>query len=359
MSRKFAAEAGYVRRLCSLGCDPRVIIPQVTEVLRKIAGAEWGMFFYADEHFGLSDVYSENQTVLDVMPAYFAHVHNTSNQEVLGVDFTSAMRRGRGYENSLQYDKALLGSVIYGELWRPTGIRHSLELTASDGRRGWGSLQLARPPGSHPFTARNHADIKPFGRHIAHAISCPKQKSFLDADSATTALAVTDEKGKILLRTGEVSKLLGLACGTSTARRIDSELPDCVAPLLNVFNHIWRGVPVPPAVMEHRNASGRFVFKAYRFDINETYKPGLSVAIYIEHYAPLELEVEKRGFELGLSERQREIGIHLLLGRSHREIAQLLNVGESTVIDHVRKMYDRLDVHNHDELTHVLKGRRQ
>ncbi|MEX3980539.1 helix-turn-helix transcriptional regulator [Paraburkholderia sp. EG287A] len=359
MSKKYAEQAGYVRRLCSLGCDPRVIIPQVTEVLRKIADAEWGMFFYADEHFGLSDVYSENQAVLDVMPVYFAHVHNTSNQEVLGVDFTSAMRRGRGYVNSLQYDKALLGSVLYGELWCPTGIRHSLELTASDGRRGWGSLQLARPPGSRPFTDRNHADIEPFARHIAHAISCPKQMSSLDADSPTTALAVTDGKGKILLRTAEASRLLCLACGSSTFRRPDSQLPECVAPLLNVFNHLWRGAPVPPAVTEHRNSSGRFVFRAYRFDVNESFKRGLSVAVYIEHYAPLEFESEKRGFELGLSERQREICAHLLLGRSHREIGRLLNVRESTVVDHVRKMYYKLDVHNHDELTHVLRGRRQ
>ncbi|WP_322057985.1 helix-turn-helix transcriptional regulator [Paraburkholderia sp. J63] len=354
MSNKHVALSGHVRRLCSLGCDPHLVIPHVTEALRKIAGAEWAMFFYADEHFGLADVYSENQAVLDVMPVYFAQIHNTSNQEVLGVDFQTAMRRGRGYENSLQFDDALPGSTMYGELWQPTGIRHSLELTASDGRRGWGSLQLARPPGGSPFTARNHADIRPLSRHIAHALRSPEQISVHDAELASSAIVVADETGKVLLRSAEGSRLLWLAGGAPGLARVEARLPDWLSPLRGTFNRLWQGVAVPPAVLERRCAAGRFVFKAYRFDPDETCVHGLAIAIHIEHFPPLALAVENRGFELGLSERQRQICLHMIAGRSYGEIARLLDVRESTVIDHVRKLYRKLDVHNRGELRGVF-----
>jgi hypothetical protein len=69
-----------------------------------------------------------------------AEIHTREKQSVSGVDFETAMRRGKGCENSIRYDAALLGSTLYGELWHPLRLRHGLEMTASDGRRGWGSL---------------------------------------------------------------------------------------------------------------------------------------------------------------------------------------------------------------------------
>lgn len=57
-------------------------MPLVVEAIRKIAQAEWGMFFFADEAFELSDVYSQNVSVYDVMPLYFSEIHNTEKQSV-------------------------------------------------------------------------------------------------------------------------------------------------------------------------------------------------------------------------------------------------------------------------------------
>jgi hypothetical protein len=54
MSDKHVALAGHIRRLCSLGVEPRLVIPHVIEAARHIVGADWGMFFYADEHYALS-----------------------------------------------------------------------------------------------------------------------------------------------------------------------------------------------------------------------------------------------------------------------------------------------------------------
>ena len=74
------------------------------------------------------------------------------------------------------------------------------------------------------------------------------------------------------------------------------------------------------------------------------------IAIHVEHFVPLELEIETRGFEFGLSERQRQLCTCLLHGRSYADIEQLLSIRHSTVIDHVRKIYAKLDVHSLSQL---------
>lgn len=355
MSDKHAALAGHIRRLCSLGVEPRLVIPHVIEAARQIVGADWGMFFYADECHVLTDVYSENDAVYTVLPAYFANVHNTPQQEVLGVTFSHAMRRGRGFDNSARHDGALLSSAMYADLWQPVSMRHCLELTATDGTRGWGNLQLSRSPGSPPFSDRNHRDLEPFARHLAHALSRPVQAPLHEAEGSLSAIVVVDDAGRILLHNADSIRMLALATGEPLAFYRDDRVPDWLAPLLTNVSRIWRGHPAPPAALERRTTAGRFRFKAYRFADAGAMRREFAIVIYIEHFPPLELEIERLGFRLGLTERQRELCTQLVLGRSHGEIARCLALRDSTVVDHVRKIYRKLDVHNHDELRSVFR----
>jgi DNA-binding CsgD family transcriptional regulator len=57
---------------------------------------------------------------------------------------------------------------------------------------------------------------------------------------------------------------------------------------------------------------------------------------------------------LPLSPKQKEVCLWLADGASHKVIAQRLHVSQSTVDDHVRKIYDKLDAHSHEELMHKL-----
>ncbi|WP_232432370.1 hypothetical protein [Burkholderia ubonensis] len=114
-------------------------------------------------------------------------------------------------------------------------------------------------------------------------------------------------------------------------------MPDWLAPLLTNVSRIWRGHPAPPAALERRTTAGRFRFKAYRFADAGAMRREFAIVIYIEHFPPLELEIERLGFRLGLTERQRELCTQLVLGRSHSEIARCLALRDSTVVDHVRR----------------------
>ncbi|MFP4848394.1 helix-turn-helix transcriptional regulator [Paraburkholderia sp. BR14264] len=361
MSSKHAALSGHVRRLCSLGSDPHIVIPHVVETLRTLVGADWGMFFYADAQYALSDMYSQNEAIYAMMPLYMSEVHNTEMQvDAMGVSFSTAMRRGRGYENSARHDGVLLNSTMYNELYRPMHIRHSLELTAFDGKRGWGSVTLKRMPGGRPFSERDLADIRPLSAHIAHALTSPKGRHPDHTEDGRSSVIVADDTGKIMLQNDDGMRMLALAGGESVSHAQHTRLPGWLAPLLANFNGIWRGCAAAPPVLERFNAAGRFTFRAYRFDHAAVSADHACIAIYTEHFPPLAFEIETRGFQLGLSERQRQLCIYLLLRRSHGDIAQLMGIRENTVIDHVRKIYAKLDVHNLTQLQasfrHVQSG---
>ena len=139
MSDKHVALASHIRRLCSLAVEPHLVIPHVIEAARHIVGADWGMFFYADEHYAVSDVCSENEGVYSLLPTYFANIHNTSRQQVLASRFPRRCR-GRGFDNSAHYDDALLASDMYAT--QAAGVDAPLSRADRDGRHArWGSLR--------------------------------------------------------------------------------------------------------------------------------------------------------------------------------------------------------------------------
>jgi DNA-binding CsgD family transcriptional regulator len=73
-------------------------------------------------------------------------------------------------------------------------------------------------------------------------------------------------------------------------------------------------------------------------------------ALSIEHHAPIAATIDAAASKNGLSERQRRVCIEMLNGASYAEIGRMLDIKESTVVDHVRRIYEKLNVHSRDEL---------
>jgi DNA-binding CsgD family transcriptional regulator len=59
-----------------------------------------------------------------------------------------------------------------------------------------------------------------------------------------------------------------------------------------------------------------------------------------------------------LSRRQMQICLLLTAGHSHAEIARRMDMSTNSAITHCRRLYNKLDVHNHDELMDKLLGNR-
>jgi DNA-binding CsgD family transcriptional regulator len=175
-------------------------------------------------------------------------------------------------------------------------------------------------------------------------------------DTAGTALFMTDRNGKIVMSNPLAARLLALADNepSSLPELADASLPPWLEPILDGARSRHSALEVPASAIERNNASGRFVFRAYRLhSVQQQSQPAL-FAISIEHRPPAAEAIAAAAARLGLSERQQRVCVEMINRASYAEIARMLGIKESTVVDHVRRIYEKLDVHSRDELNKKL-----
>ncbi|OLL28385.1 hypothetical protein BTH42_28035 [Burkholderia sp. SRS-W-2-2016] len=272
------------------------------------------MFFYSDEVFRLRDIYTEYDAVLGIRPVHESQYHDNDEQRLL------------------------------------IGLRYSLELTGCDGRRGWGSLQLRRSFNTRPFSEREQCIVAQFSRHIAHALTAPRTNITQFSARGHSELVIVDENGNIDLASDNALRILSLADGGMPSPSQATRVPVWLMALVANVARRWPGAPTQPSAMVRRTGAGEFVFKLYALDASSEPDSHAAIAVHMLHYPPLQLQVELTGYELGLSERQRQLCVDLLAGYGIARIAQRMGVKASTVVDHERETYRKLGVHSRHEL---------
>jgi DNA-binding NarL/FixJ family response regulator len=98
------------------------------------------------------------------------------------------------------------------------------------------------------------------------------------------------------------------------------------------------------------NAWGRFVFES---EPMRPVHPGAlpMLHVVVTQFEPRVVSVRRVLDRLPLSPTQREVCALLHGGESQAQIARALNVGITTVADHVRKIYTKLDIHSVAQLS--------
>lgn len=102
-----------------------------------------------------------------------------------------------------------------------------------------------------------------------------------------------------------------------------------------------------------RNAWGGFTFRAHWLN-QPVPEPGTLIGITVRHQEPLAIKLWRKLETLPLSRRQAQLCLLMTSGLSYAAIAKRMGIAESTVIDHSRHIYNKLDVHNRMELMSKL-----
>jgi DNA-binding CsgD family transcriptional regulator len=100
-----------------------------------------------------------------------------------------------------------------------------------------------------------------------------------------------------------------------------------------------------PPYVKRTTRWGEFTLRVYRL-VSGAGTAAPLVSIHIEHREPLPLQVTRGALASGLSGRQVEICLLLAEGASVSQMATRLCVRPSTVVDHLRKIYASLGVHD-------------
>lgn len=350
----------YIRQLCVLGVESHTVMPPLFEAIKQLVGADSGTFWWADESYGLADIYLEpaDAQVAAALPRYVTTPEEFAQRtrEAHGADFATAMRTGRGWGNTTTHEACLLKSLEFELMWRPLNLRHGLELTVTQNGRGWGSLIFVRANGARPFDSRAEAVLASLSSFVAHAVLNPVRARRFAALPTESGVVVSDPAGRILWQSAQGIRLMRQAEANATAFETRPQnLPGWLRLLVERVKLSGANEVCAPPVTHRRTPWGEFGVRAYPLlGADPTLRSASCYAIHIERREPLVLQTVRGAHTLGLSKRQVELCSHLTGNASYAEIARRVGVRPASVIDHVRKMYTRFDVHDRHGLLRTL-----
>ncbi|MEC5399179.1 helix-turn-helix transcriptional regulator [Uliginosibacterium sp. H1] len=328
-------------------------MPDIVDALRQMVNADSGSFFWAGEDHDISAVYAQKEEVYASYPAYAALRANGHLRRLHG-DFSDWMRGERQFRNSAHLEPAFADSAFYWEVMRPCRCRHVIVSVVHDGRRGWGAVMLTRGPGRPAFSDTEQALLDSFRSHLMHALRPPQQVAGEYVDSEQGAAMLVDRQGRLQQCSPLAQRLLRFAQDdTLPARGPASLLPLPLQPLLERLRRIGSGAPAAEARIDISNRWGRFVWRGYPV-IAPADGDASQFMLHVHHQQARQIVVARGAHELGLSAQQQIVGLRLAHGMTQRDIARSLSVKESTVIDHVRRIYERLEVRDSGALASRL-----
>ena len=354
---KHADGLAGLRALSRAGLTAESFIAAALEALHGIVPSYRNLFDWTDAHGDLIRYYFEGPIDHRVAAHYFEEFHNRREAEAMPAFRQSIKGRAViGSADALDRPE-FFRSALYNEIWRPQGLHTRVEAIVKSARgQPLGSLVLYRAPGDRSFTREDERLIEQAAMYLARGLVAASE-----ADSMSTFQAVPRQRaalnigprGELLHLSQDALKLLMLAHGGVTPAAV-SRPPRRED--FGTLNLLWQhherahGMSREGLSLTIDNAWGRFAFDS------ETMVPldrgdAALIHVGVRYFEPRVVTLRRALARMPLSPAQREVCARLQRGDSQAEIAAGLAIAPSTVADHVRKIYAKLDVHSVHELT--------
>ena len=239
-------------------------------------------------------------------------------------------------------------SPRYRELLRPLGIGWELRASFVTDSTCWGTLAICRDPGEPDFSDEEAAFLAGISSTLGEGFRRALLISSVvaDEDPDGPGLLLLDDEDNVISITHSAERWLEGLIGLGGL--IEGQLPLAVCAVADRARAAvdGSGSPALQARARARTASGRWLV------LHGTKLSGSSegqTAVIIEparraELAPLIVHA------YGLSARERDITQLVLQGLSTKEIASRLFISTHTVQDHLKAIFDKVDVHSRREL---------
>jgi DNA-binding CsgD family transcriptional regulator len=351
---KQSAGLSALRALSQAGLPSEAFVPAALEALHGIVPSYRNLFDWTDDAGNLVRYYFEGPIDHGVASHYFEEFYNRREAEVMP-RFRQAIHAANSVRGAGELDNPIFfRSALYNEVWRPQGLHTRVEALVRDSRgRTLGSLVLYRAPGDPKFTRAEEILLERVTAYLARGLEEGEHAQGVadySPSAAKKAFISIDGHGQVVQLSSEALKLLMLAHGGVTPESVSrGPRREDFATLDRLWqDHERRRSDCTSATVE--NAWGRFVFDSEPMrPVHGGDLPMLNVAV--AQFEPRFVSVRRALDRLPLSPAQREVCALLHRGESQARIARELGVAVTTVADHVRKIYTKLDIHSVAELS--------
>lgn len=356
---KQSAAAAYIRQLCSLGLGGKAIMPELFRALHDAIPSHLNVFFYADRDGELADIYSEYPKFIELNVQFLSEFVDGAD----GIpSFAECMRTRFGVEaNETVFPGAeFFRSDYYNLIFRPQGIHIPLQAAVRDrSGRALGAMLVYRAPDDPHYSPEEMRLMASFLPHIAHGMRSRPSLSDVTAESEDRGLLVVQPPADVLYASPQARSLAHFALNRTPDGQGERGLDGALLPVLsrlsaNLRDAFTGRVALPPTA-SLQSPWGLFTLRAYWLESLQPHENGL-VGVTIERHEPMSLRLLRNMRASGLTERQRQLCLLLFDGLSIPAAAKRLNVSQHTIVDHLKKIYLKLDAHNRDELRSKLEA---
>ena len=357
-----------LQSLCGLNLHPELLVPAVLEALHALVPSSRNLFDWTDAQGRLVRYFIEGPIDAEIARLYFAEFHNRREAEAMP-RFDTLRRLPAGVRSADELDhQGFFRSALYNEIWRPQGFRTRLEAVLR-GRDGGliGSLVLYRGPGDPAFTPADEqrlaAVLPAFSAALqAHGAAHADDRHVPSPDPAETLLITLH--GEICHASPGAHRLLMMAEGGATQARLEAPLnlhhTRLLPMLLCRLRERAAGGPAqllgPTPSITHETPAGQFVARGELLRAVQAEQPPLA-QVTLTRLEPHRVALERALRRLPLTPGQVAVCRELHAGATQAQVSQRLGVAPATVIDHVRKVYRKLDLGSAQELRAVLDQR--
>lgn len=276
------------------------------------------------------------------------------------IEFHDAVRRKRAMRwlagHDVLTDLAVLDdcfeiSDLYQAVFQPLDLQHVLWAPTLDCGYFNGLLCLHRSQRYKPFGNHDRSLVGHLTSYLAHALAINDNGQGGFCEKGESGMIVMNGAGKTRYRCPEAERLLTLARYPRLLidARSEDRLQAKLAQLCRDLQAVYRGDTVLPPSYSHGNAHGLFLFRAYRLTESDL-GGGDMIGLTVEHREPLKLKILRGLRHQPLSPAQKEVALQLAQGEPFESIGKRLNIKPTTVKDHVRKIYTKLDIRQRDQL---------
>ena len=358
---KRSGPLSQLRALAAMGMSEDAFVMAFLEALHGVIPSSRNLFDWTNSSGELVRYYFEGPVDHSINEHYFEAFHNKLEAEAMPM-FRDAVMGRAVIHSAKELDRPeFFRSALYNEIWRPQRLHTRIEAVVRNVRQQpLGSLVLYRGPGERKFTQEDEVLLERIVPYVARGL----EGAARDEQSSTEYVGHSGRRAAIILGkdgvlerlSPDALKLLLMSHGGITpdaASRSPSRHDFATLTAVWHLTQSSQGIDGQDVKLTVENASGRFLYQACALrPLDRDASPSLHVTL--QHFEPQLVAIRRALDSLSLTAAQKEICVHLRRGCSHAEIANIVGTRESTVVDHVKKIYSRLDVHSVHELSSLL-----
>lgn len=349
----------YLRHLAKIGLDKHAaIIPLSTELKRLIPSYSFS-FFWTDNNGKIISSYDDSAKWSDHAFDFFdrfcpkfttqphsdlAQWHLKNNDVVLSQELFS--------------DQCYTSGSYLG-VWKQLNYNHSIIASVKRNNIPVGILMLHRKASEQPYNSNDKKQLKAVLPLIADGLSCCGQQGKLSSTDTFGTMIVNDN-AIIEYFSPSANRLLFMCANfiaSKQARNVTNDdiqhLLEDIFGLCHQLQHQWKDKPTPTTAKFTRTSpAGGLTFTASWLQVPEGQK-GL-ICVNVLYQEPQEIKILNNCLQHALTTRQIDVCLRLCQSKTYEQIATELYISVHTVIDHMRKIYEKLKVVSRNEVIQQL-----